>query len=121
MAFSRFVIAGVFNTGIGYLIYLAFLYLMPYLWAYSITYILGIGLGYLLNIYWVFKKKPNLRNATAYPLTYGINYLFGTIVLWLLVELMHISKKIAPLIVVVVSVPVMYGLIKSIFKGKSLS
>ena len=38
MAFSRFLIAGALNTGLTYLLYLGLLFLMPYVWAYSLTY-----------------------------------------------------------------------------------
>lgn len=119
MAFSRFLIAGGINTGLTYLIYLGFLYLMPYVWAYSITYVLGIGIGYALNSRWVFKRAPSRGSATAYPLTYALNYLLGIAMLWLLVELLHIPKEFAPLLVVALSVPIMYSITKSIFLGKA--
>lgn len=119
MAFPRFLIAGAVNTGLTYVLYLGLLFLMPYVWAYSLTYAVGIGIGYLLNARWVFKRAPSLGNATAYPLTYVLNYLLGVGMLWLLVELMHIPKEIAPLLVVALSVPVMYIVTKSIFMGKT--
>lgn len=119
MAFSRFLIAGGLNTGLTYLLYLGLLCLMPYAWAYSITYVLGIGIGYALNSLWVFKKSPSFLRAAAYPLTYGINYILGLTVLWLLIELTHIPKEIAPIFVVAISVPVMYFTTKSIFQEKS--
>jgi putative flippase GtrA len=119
MAFHRFLIAGAVNTGLTYIFYLCLFVLMPYVWAYSIAYVGGICLGYFLNAYWVFEEAPGLRSATTYPLAYGINYMLGVAVLWLLVELMDVPKGIAPLIVVAVSVPVMYGLTRSIFQGKS--
>lgn len=118
MAFPRFLIAGAINTGATYLLYLGLLFLMPYFWAYSITYMAGIGLGYLLNTHWVFKKTPSLRSVTAYPFTYALNYFLGVGALWLLVELLHTPKEIAPLLVVALSVPVMYIVAKSIFLGK---
>jgi putative flippase GtrA len=116
MAFPRFLIAGAVNTGLTYILYLGLLFLMPYVWAYSLTYVAGIGLGYALNAYWVFKEAPSLRSATTYPVTYGINYLLGMAVLWLLVELMNMPKEIAPLVVVATSVPIMYLISKRIFK-----
>lgn len=118
MTFPRFLIAGAVNTGLTYVIYLGLLLFIPYVWAYSLTYVVGIGLGYLLNAHWVFKKSPNLRTATAYPLTYGINYVFGVATLWLMVEIIDIPKELAPLIVVLLSVPVIYFFTSSIFQGK---
>lgn len=118
MAFPRFVIAGAVNTGMTYVIYLILLLFMPYVWAYSFTYIVGIFLGYALNSRWVFKKPPSLHSATVYPLTYGFNYLLGVGLLWILVEKMKTPEQLAPLVVVAISVPVMYWITKAIFERK---
>jgi putative flippase GtrA len=118
MAFPRFLIVGAVNTGLTYVLYLGLLLVIPYAWAYSLTYAVGIGIGYLLNARWVFKRVPSLSSATAYPLTYVLNYLFGVGMLWLFVELIAIPKEIAPLLVVTISAPVMYIVTKSIFLGK---
>ena len=118
MSFPRFLIAGGVNTALTYFLYLGLLLLIPYSWAYSLTYIAGIGLGYLLNARWVFKRQPNLRTATSYPLTYIINYLVGMTLLWLLVELVNVPEEIAPLIVVAMSVPFVYAFTWFIFQGE---
>ena len=119
MTLPRFLIAGAVNTGLTYVLYLGLLFLVPYVWAYSLTYAIGICIGYLLNARWVFKQAPSLSSATAYPLTYALNYLLGVGMLWLLVELFHIPKEIAPILVVALTVPIMYIVTKSIFIGKS--
>jgi putative flippase GtrA len=118
MTFPRFVIAGTLNTGLTYLLYLGLLLLIPYVWAYSLTYVFGIFFGYIVNTKWVFNKAPSLRTAVTFPLTYGINYLLGVGLLWLLVELLRVPKEVAPLIVVIASVPIMYVLSRSIFLRK---
>ena len=118
MAFPRFLIAGALNTGLTYILYLGLLFLMPYVWAYSLTYVAGIVLGYALNTRWVFRKAPNLHTATVYPLSYGLNYILGVVMLWFLVEIIKLPKEIAPLVVVAISVPVMYAITKAIFQGK---
>lgn len=118
MTFSRYLIAGALNTGLTYVLYLGLLFLMPYIWAYSLTYVAGIALGYALNVRWVFNKAPNFRTATAYPLTYGLNYILGVAMLWLFVEIIKLPKELAPLIVVALSVPITYFFAKAIFKGK---
>lgn len=118
MTFPRFVIAGGLNTALTYILYLGLLPLMPYAWAYSLSYVAGIALGYLLNSKWVFKSQASFRTATAYPLTYGINYVLGVGLLWLLVEFVGVPKEIAPLIVVAVSMPVMYVITRSLFQGR---
>ena len=118
MAFPRFMIAGAVNTGLTYAIYYGLLFFVPYVFAYSLAYAIGIGMGYLLNAHWVFKRATSLGSATVYPLIYALNYLMGVGMLWLLIELIHIPKEIAPLFVVVVSIPLMYMVTKSIFLRK---
>jgi len=115
MEFPRFILAGTVNTGVTYAIYLILLPFMPYFWAYSVTFIAGIAIGYGLNARWVFRRAPDLRTAAAYPLTYVLNYLFGVVLLWILVEIVGIGEKLAPLIVVGISVPAMYLLTKAVF------
>lgn len=119
MAFSRFLISGVINTGTTYVCYLLLSRWLPYIWAYSITYLFGILLGYVLNAYWVFKRKAELRTAAIYPLSYILNYAIGVGLLWLLVDMLKIAKEIAPLIVVAVTTPLMYVLMKYIFRTRS--
>ena len=116
MALPRFVIAGTANTGITYVLYLGLLQIMPYVAAYSVTYIAGIALGYVLNAYVVFKARPTAKSAAMYPLVYVLNYLFSLSLLYALVELLSVPREIAPLIVIAVSVPVMYLATKFVFK-----
>lgn len=117
MTFQKFLVAGVLNTGVTYLLYLILLHFMPYILAYSLTYVVGIVLGYSLNAKWVFKKTINLRTAIVYPLSYGFNYIIGVSMLWVFVEILNFSREISPLVVVVISVPLMYFFTKIIFQG----
>ncbi|EJN00862.1 GtrA family protein [Herbaspirillum sp. YR522] len=121
LSFLRFVIAGVINTSLTYLLYLLLIQFIPYIWAYSLTYVSGIALGYLLNAWWVFRSKPDTRSGAAYLLSYLANYLLGVAILWLLVSWLGVPKEVGPLLVVAVSVPVMYVLTRSIFRGRKYS
>lgn len=113
--FPRFLAAGIVNTGLTYILYLGLLLLFPYGWAYSITYAAGILLGYLMNAYWVFGRKPGMRSAAAYPLGYLLNYLMGLGLLWLLIEKLGIAQEYAPLAVVAVTTPAMYLATRLVF------
>lgn len=116
MALSRFVIAGAINTGFTYVLYLLFLHFMSYVIAYSITYIVGLGVGYMLNVYWVFKGRPTVKSAAMYPFTYMLNYIFGLLLLRMLVESAGVSREMAPLLVVIATVPLMYLATKFVFR-----
>ncbi|SAI67137.1 GtrA-like protein [Bordetella ansorpii] len=116
MAFPRFVAAGAINTGATYLLYVALLWVIPYGWAYSVSFLAGILLGYLLNSRWVFREAPSLKTAAGYPLIYATNYVLGICLLWLLVDKLGAPAFLAPLVVIPVSVPIMYLLTRALFK-----
>jgi len=114
---SKYLVAGAVNTGLTYLLYLVFVRFIPYIWAYSLTFAVGIILGYLLNALWVFKAQLQWRTMVSYPLAYVVNYALGMALLWGLVEKARVPKEVAPILVVILSVPLMYVLTKIIFTG----
>jgi len=107
----------VVNTAVTYLLYLVLLQVLPYVEAYSMTYLAGIFLGYMLNSYVVFKERPTLKSVAMYPLVYVLNYLFGLSILYTFVELFGVPREMAPLFVIAISVPVAYISIRFVFKG----
>ena len=120
MTFSKFIIVGVLNTVVTYLVYLGLLLLLPYILAYTITYFVGISIGYFLNSRFVFDKPINIKRAVTYPLAYMLNYLVSIGILWSLVNLIHIPKEFAPLLVLAITTPLMYHVTQVIFLGKSI-
>ena len=118
MAFPRFVVAGAINTGATYLLYLLLLQVSPYGVAYSLSFVAGILIGYLLNSLWVFKRGLETRTATTYPLAYLLNYLLGIGLLWVLVDVTGLPASVAPLLVMLVSVPLMYVVTKTLFQER---
>ncbi len=119
MTFPRFLVAGALNTVLTYALYLAALVILPYRWAYSLAYAIGIGVGYVLNAAWVFGRRPQLHSARVYPFACALNYGIGLSLLWILVEAMGVSPKTAPVIVVLASTPCMYVLMRSLFREKA--
>jgi putative flippase GtrA len=118
MALSRFTVAGAVNTGATYGIYVFLLSFLPYFWAYSVSYVVGLAFGYIINTYWVFNVKPEAKSAAMYPVVYVLNYFIGLSLLRVLVEYLDIQREIAPLIVVFATVPLMYLLMKFVFHGR---
>lgn len=115
MTFPKFVVAGGVNTVLTYLLYLVLLRALPYTYAYTVTYVAGIALGYLLNALWVFKQVPSMRTAMTFPLTYLVNYLLALGLLWVLVEKLAVPKELGPLVVLALTTPLMYVLTRTIF------
>lgn len=117
----RFLIAGGLNTAVGYGLYLLMLPWIRYEIAYAIAYVLGIGTSYLLNATFVFRQPLSLKAAFAFPLVYAAQLILGSVLLKVLVDWMGIPKQFAPLIVVVLSLPITFLLSRRIVSGKSNS
>ena len=116
--FAKFGLVGVTNTLLSYMLNLAVLYLLaPF--ALSWDYIAGNVVAFVLSVLWSFywnrrfvfqKEKVTLsaklvmllKTYAAYALT-GI--LLNNILSWLWIERFDISKYVAPLINLIISVP----------------
>ena len=115
----RFLLAGALNTGVTYLIYLLALQVLPYRAAYTLAYALGIVLGYALTTWFVFRAPWSWKRMLAYPMVYLLQYGLGVLFLTVLVERQWVGKELAPLIVVVVTLPVTFIASRLLIKGKS--
>ena len=115
----RFLVVGAINTLVGYLLYLAALTVLPYTVAYTAAYALAILSSYALNTYFVFRARWDWRRLLAFPLVYLIQYAASLAFLSLLVERLSVSEKIAPLLVVVVIVPITFFASRYVLKGRS--
>ena len=104
----RFLVVGGLNTVLTYVIYVALVLFLSYSIAYTVTYALGIFISYYLNTQLVFKRKLRLAVALQYPAVYVVQYLIGLALLYVLVELASVSKFVAPILTVVVTVPATY-------------
>jgi putative flippase GtrA len=114
--FVRFAFFGGINTGITYVIYLVLLSLLPYGIAYTISYAAGIFVSYWLNATFVFGEKLSVSRALQYPLVYVVQYVLGICVLYLLIEVLGCSRVLAPLLVVIVTLPVTFLLSRYLIK-----
>jgi putative flippase GtrA len=116
--FARFIVAGAANTGISYAVYLLLLVLMPYLAAYTISYLVGIVISYLLLTRFVFRTPRRLATAVRFPLVYVAQYLIGSTVIVLLVETMGVRASIAAIVAIVVSIPVTFALSRLLLRAR---
>jgi len=117
--FFRFVGMGAANTLLSYGLYISLLQLFSYQIAYSVSYLLGILISYYLNTVFVFKSTFSFSKAFKYPAVYVIQYLLGVMLLVLLVELLNVSTYIAPLAVIIMTLPVTYYLSRKIIEGSN--
>lgn len=114
----RFLVAGGLNTVVTYLIFLGLLQATNYRISYTIAFVSGIAINYLLGRVFVFKTHQGYRSALILPLVYLIQYLTGASVVWAWVDLFHQRPLLAPAISIVVTLPLTYFLSKLAFVGK---
>lgn len=112
-----FLIGGGLNTGLTYCLYLLLSYLIDYQIAYAIAYVAGIAFAYFFNSKVVFKVEHSLLGMLIYPTIYLVQYIFGALLLNLLVEHLHLHKAIAPILVILLLLPSSYLLNKIVLKA----
>jgi putative flippase GtrA len=117
--FYRFVFWGGMNTLAGYVLYALLLQFLPYLAAYSVAFILSVIISYLLNSRFVFKQELRLKKAAKYPLVYVAQYILGTGLMYVLVQLLKVNKLLAPAVVVLLTIPVTFTLSRKIVGAKT--
>ena len=105
---ARFIVWGVIRTGLAFMIYVCLLWLCPYGVAYTISYAAGIFISYWLNAIFVFQEPLRISRALQYPVVYLVQYPLGLGLLFLLVEVAHISRIVAPLLIVVLTLPITF-------------
>lgn len=115
--FWRFIAAGGINTVLTYIIYAALVIAVPYQVAYGVSYAAGIGMSYLLNARFVFRKKYSLQTFFRYPFVYLVQYLLGSFLLYVSVDILSFDKYAAPFIVIVITTPLTFVLCRFIIKG----
>lgn len=105
--FVKFGIVGLSNTVIALITYYLFLYLgCHYLLANVIAWLVSVFNAYYWNHRYVFQSDTHwFRVLVKTYLSYGVSFLFGTVLLVTFVELLGISDKIAPLLTLIITIP----------------
>ena len=116
--FLSFLFVGVINTLITYGIYYFLLRWINYNIAYSISYISGIVISYYLNSVVVFKKKINIKTFLKFPIVYVAQYICNLLFMNLFIIYLYIPEKIAPILVIILTVPITFFLSKIVFGDK---
>lgn len=115
--FMKFGLVGISNTIISMGIYYVFIYINRDL------YLLGNTLGFIVSVlnsyYWnnkfVFKKdrkENHLKSLIKTYLSYGSTFILGTILLFVMVQILGISEVIAPIMNLIITIPINFILNK---------
>lgn len=113
--FIKFGLVGVSNTLISLVIYYILVYFnVNYIVANTIGFIVSVLNSYYWNNKYVFDKT---ERGTVKPLikvfmSYGSTFLLGTFLLFLMVQVIGLSELIAPLINLVITIPINFLLNK---------
>lgn len=118
IVFLRFIVSGGFNTVLTYAIYLALLNFLPYKKSYTISYVIGIVLAYLLNRFFVFRSHQGIRTAVIMPFIYLVQYVLALSILWIWVEVFHLDDHLAPLSAIILTLPVTFLFSKLAFQKR---
>lgn len=116
--FIKFGIVGLSNTLISMVVYYLCIFIgMHYILSNSIAFVISVVNAYYWNSKCVFKKNDSENNLSIKPIikvfiSYGFTFVLSTILLYLWVDCLNISTMIAPLINLVITIPINFLLNK---------
>ncbi len=119
MIFGRFLVSGALNTGLTYLLYFALLQFLTYLSAYTLAFVCGILISYILNALFVFKVGISLKSFLRFPLVYLAQYVLGIFLVIILVEYAGVAHWLAPVLAILIVVPLTFILARTVFPSKN--
>lgn len=112
--FIKFGIVGLSNTFIGLGIYYLLLWIgANYLICNAVSWVISVFNAFYWNNKYVFKNENTWFNALIRTyISYGFSFLVSTVLLYLFVEWCGISKVLAPVVCLVVTIPLNFLLNK---------
>jgi putative flippase GtrA len=114
-------IAGASTTLATLGLYLLLLNFIPYALAYTVAFIAGIVMAYLLNSVFVFRAATSVRTFALFPLIYVVQYLVGLAVVGIWVDVFTLPDTLAALVAVAVTVPITYAMARWLFVSRGPS
>jgi putative flippase GtrA len=118
-----FLVVGVSNTLLTYVVYLALLRVAHYGWAFTGAFVVGLVFTGLLNIRVTFARHPTVAACLAFSAYYCVYYVFALGLLHVFVEWLGVDEHWAPLIMLPVVVPINFVMSRAIVHrfGRALS
>jgi putative flippase GtrA len=107
--FARFIVAGCFNTGLGFLIYcLGILVGLNYVAANAIAWVIGVLVGFVLTSRFVFRKPYGHRRFVLFIASNVLGLIVSTTSLTLLIKLLGVDAIVASIISIPLIVAIGY-------------
>lgn len=117
--FLRFLVSGGVNTFLTYVAYLVLLQYASYRVSYTVAYVFGIFLAYVLYRAYVFRQDARKHGLVLVAAVYLAQYLAGLGIVSVWVDRLGGPVAIAPVVAVVLTLPVTYYLNSLIFRAKT--
>lgn len=115
MQFVKFCLVGISNTAISLIVYYVFVLINKdwYIIGNAVGFIVSVLNSYFWNSKFVFKKDDErVKTIIKTFLAYGTNLIIGTVLLYVFVEICSMSEFVAPLLNLVITIPLNYVLNK---------
>jgi len=114
----KFIIVGVLNTLHYYGWYLLFSQVIDwhFLPSHWIAFAISMIGSFYLNSYFTYNTKPTWRKFFQFPLTYIVQIIISTIVLYILSTYLGVDDRIGALVASVVTIPFTFVLSRKILK-----
>lgn len=113
--FIKFGIVGLSNTFISLVIYYILIFFkINYIAANTFAFIVSVLNAYYWNNKFVFRKSVNgsLRSLIKTFTSYGVTFVLGTMLLIIMINYLNISKVIAPILNLIITIPLNFLLNK---------
>ncbi|HIW11864.1 MAG TPA: GtrA family protein [Candidatus Salinicoccus stercoripullorum] len=119
--FTRFILTGLLNTLNYYVIYMLLLRAgLSYLLSHVTGFLAAFVISYFLNCLFVYRVRPTWSRFLKFPLTQMVNMAMQTLLLYIFVDTFRWNEIIAPLPVLIVTVPVTYTITRWVLKDKEV-
>lgn len=115
--FLRFVMVGLFATGLHYGIYFVLQKFIQVNVAYTLGYVLSFVANFYLTAYFTFGQPPSWKKAFGFGGAHLTNYLIHIGLLNLFLRF-GFSRPLAPIPVFLIAIPVNFLLVRFVFKQK---
>lgn len=113
----RFLAGGALNTGSTFVLYWLLLLVVDYRLAYTISFVSGILISYVINTKFVFRTHYSLRKIVLFPLAYLATYIVGALILQISVSHFGVDSRIAPFFSICATLPLTFLLTKLVLVG----
>ncbi|MFD1929829.1 GtrA family protein [Sporosarcina siberiensis] len=117
--FLKFIVVGVLNTAIYYFVFLFCLHFLNlhYFVAHIFSVVISIVGSFFLNTKYTYNVEITWRKFFYFPLTQLVNVIVTMLLLVLLVESLHVNSQFAPLLALVVTIPITFIITGRVLKS----